>query len=61
MQEYDLHHLRSADLRREAEQHRLAREAVRGRRAARAEDASRAAEDADDSRRRRWFRTPRAV
>ncbi|WP_251095055.1 hypothetical protein [Streptomyces sp. Caat 7-52] len=35
MYEFELHRLRSADLRRTAQQERLAREAVRSRRAAR--------------------------
>ena len=61
MQEYDLHHVRAAELRREAERHRLAREAVRRRRAARAEDDPGAEEDEDHSRRRRWFRAPRTA
>jgi hypothetical protein len=43
---YDLHHLRSAELRREAERQRLAREAVRHRRAARAEGGRDTAGDA---------------
>ncbi|MEU0784403.1 hypothetical protein ABZ341_22840 [Streptomyces sp. NPDC006173] len=35
MFEYELHHIRSAELIREAQNHRLAQEALRGRRAAR--------------------------
>lgn len=61
MQQYELHKVRSAELRREAERYRLVREAVRHRRAARAADGSRAGEDEDHSRRRRWFRAPRAA
>ncbi|WP_282700934.1 hypothetical protein [Streptomyces sp. CC219B] len=41
---YEIHHFRSADLIREAQHERLAREALRGRRAARREAARRAAE-----------------
>ncbi|MFE0675929.1 hypothetical protein [Streptomyces sp. NPDC058867] len=44
MFEYELHHVRSAELIREAENERQAREALRGRRAARREAARRAAE-----------------
>ncbi|MEV0174080.1 hypothetical protein AB0I00_23540 [Streptomyces sp. NPDC050803] len=44
MFEYELHHLRSAELIRAAQDERLAREAVRSRRAARRETARRAAE-----------------
>jgi hypothetical protein len=65
MHEFDLHQVRAAALRREAEQERLAREAVRRRRAARAEavaqKAEDAAEDEEHSGRRRWFRVPRAA
>jgi hypothetical protein len=65
MHEFELHQVRAAALRREAEQERLAREAVRHRRAARAEaaaqDAEDTAEDEEHSRRRRWFRVPRAA
>ncbi|MCX4996082.1 hypothetical protein OG739_25610 [Streptomyces longwoodensis] len=43
MYEFELQQLRSADLIRQAEQDRLAREAVRGRRAARREAAGRTA------------------
>ncbi|MFG2375654.1 MULTISPECIES: hypothetical protein [unclassified Streptomyces] len=44
MYEYELHQIRSAELRRQAANERLAREAVRGARAARREQARRAAE-----------------
>jgi hypothetical protein len=44
MYEYELHQLRSAELRRQAANERLAREAVREARAARREQARRAAE-----------------
>ncbi|WP_329349320.1 hypothetical protein OG226_16430 [Streptomyces sp. NBC_01261] len=44
MYEFELHQMRSAELRRQAANERLAREAVRGARAARREQARRAAE-----------------
>ncbi|MFJ5307891.1 hypothetical protein [Streptomyces sp. NPDC088350] len=44
MYEYELHQIRSAELRRQAADERLAREAVRSRRAARREQARQAAE-----------------
>jgi hypothetical protein len=44
MYEYELHQMRSAELRRQAAEERLAREAVRSRRAARREQARQAAE-----------------
>lgn len=44
MYEYELHQIRSAELRRQAANERLAREAVRGARAARREQARQAAE-----------------
>ncbi|MEV6510726.1 hypothetical protein [Streptomyces sp. NPDC051642] len=44
MYEFELHQIRSAELRRQAANERLAREAVRGARAARREQARRAAE-----------------
>ncbi|MFJ3308113.1 hypothetical protein ACIPSA_34515 [Streptomyces sp. NPDC086549] len=48
---YELHRIRSAELRRQAELDRLAREVVRGRRAARhAEQARRAATEAHTDR-----------
>lgn len=47
--EYDLHLVRSADPRRDAERYRLAREAVRSRRAARAEAAARSAGDTEEA------------
>ncbi|OIJ67965.1 hypothetical protein [Streptomyces mangrovisoli] len=60
--EYELHHLRSAELRREADRQRLVRAAVQSRRAARREEAARrAADDEAHSRRPRWFRAPRAA
>ncbi|WP_367320647.1 hypothetical protein [Streptomyces sp. HUAS ZL42] len=57
MYEYELHQMRSAELRRRAEHDRLAREAVRHRRAARREAAERTAEhEAHTGRsRRHWF------
>lgn len=59
MFEYELQQMRSAELRREAANERLAREAVRGARAARREAAGRAAEGEvkpdDDRPRRHWF------
>jgi hypothetical protein len=64
MSEYDLHHLRSAELIRRAEHERLVREAVRTRRAARRESAERAPEgteaEAHTSRFRR-HRVPRTA
>jgi hypothetical protein len=44
MYEYELHQIRSAELRQQAANERLAREAVRGARAARREQARQAAE-----------------
>ncbi|MEW1645492.1 MULTISPECIES: hypothetical protein [unclassified Streptomyces] len=44
MYEYELHRIRSAEMRREAANERLAREAVRGARAARREQARQATE-----------------
>ncbi|MGX9886418.1 hypothetical protein [Streptomyces sp. NPDC002276] len=44
MYEYEIHQLRSAELRRQAANERLAREAVRSARAARREQARQAAE-----------------
>ncbi|WP_329270560.1 hypothetical protein [Streptomyces sp. NBC_01451] len=57
MFEYELHQIRSAELRREAADERRAREAVRGARAARREAAGRAAEGEvhTDRTRRHWF------
>ncbi|MFJ7074594.1 hypothetical protein [Streptomyces sp. NPDC098781] len=46
MHDYELHHVRSAELIRKAEHERLVREAVRVRRAARREAAKRTAESA---------------
>ncbi|MEY9994510.1 hypothetical protein ABIE67_006542 [Streptomyces sp. V4I8] len=40
MSEYELHHLRSADLIRQAEHERLVREAIRGRRAQRSAEGA---------------------
>lgn len=50
MIEYELHLIRSADLRRRAEHERLAREAVRGRRQARREEAARRAAESESHR-----------
>ncbi|CCK27277.1 hypothetical protein BN159_2898 [Streptomyces davaonensis JCM 4913] len=61
MFEYELHHLRSADLIREADNERLAREAVRSRRAARREAAGRAAESESHISRRGRLRTARTA
>ncbi|MDQ0932898.1 hypothetical protein [Streptomyces turgidiscabies] len=57
MFEYELHQFRSAELRREAADERLAREAVRSARAARREESGRAAEGEvhRDDQRRHWF------
>nr|WP_105970649.1 hypothetical protein [Streptomyces geranii] len=57
MFEYELQQLRSAELRREAANERLAREATRRARAARREAVGRAAEGEvhPDHRRRHWF------
>ncbi|WP_427919831.1 hypothetical protein [Streptomyces sp. cg40] len=44
MYEYEMHQLRSAELRRQAANERLAREAVRGARAARREQAGQVTE-----------------
>lgn len=49
MYEYELHHIRSAELIRQAEHERLVREAVRVRRAARREAAERSAGAAERS------------
>ena len=60
MYEYELSQLRSAELRRQAQQERLAREAVRGRRAARREAAGHETEGEVHtglSRRLRFLRT----
>ncbi|MGV9451470.1 hypothetical protein [Streptomyces sp. NPDC003635] len=61
MFEYELHHLRSADLIREAQNERLVREIVRTRRAARREAARRAAEGEVHSSRLGRLRTTRAA
>ncbi|GLW48342.1 hypothetical protein Stsp02_40040 [Streptomyces sp. NBRC 14336] len=61
MFEFELHHLRSADLIREADNERLAREAVRSRRAARREAARRAAEGEVHTARRGRPRTARTA
>ncbi|MCT9081042.1 hypothetical protein [Streptomyces fulvoviolaceus] len=58
--EYEISQLRSAELMRQAEHERLAREVVRGRRAARREAARRAAEGevhTGGPRRHRFLRT----
>ncbi|MET7986679.1 hypothetical protein [Streptomyces sp. NPDC005281] len=63
MFEYELHRMRSADLIREAQTHRLAREAASGRRAARRAARENAQGDAgerahsDRPRRHRFART----
>ncbi|MEV0482813.1 hypothetical protein AB0I69_19675 [Streptomyces sp. NPDC050508] len=54
MYEYEIHQIRSAELRRQAANERLARETVRSRRAARREQARQAAEgEVHSSRSRR--------
>ncbi|MFB7247566.1 hypothetical protein CW362_17895 [Streptomyces populi] len=61
MFEYELQQIRSAELIREAQNHRLAKEAASGRRAARRAAALRSAHDGTDERahrnrlRRHWF------
>ncbi|MFH0521321.1 hypothetical protein ACHBTE_29600 [Streptomyces sp. M41] len=49
MYDFELHHIRSAEMIRRAEQERLVREAVRVRRAARREAARRSAEDSAEA------------
>ncbi|KUM67562.1 hypothetical protein J7F01_24905 [Streptomyces sp. ISL-22] len=65
MYEYELHHIRTAELIRQAEHERLVREAVRVRRAARREAANRSAEDGAETEahtsRRRRHRHPRTA
>jgi hypothetical protein len=61
MYEYEISQFRSAELIRQAEHERLAREAVRSRRAARREAAHRAAEDESHSPRLRRLRSARAA
>ncbi|GAA3994100.1 hypothetical protein GCM10022232_32570 [Streptomyces plumbiresistens] len=61
MYEYEISQLRSAELIRQAEQERLAREALRGRRAARREAARRAAEGEVHTGRPRRHRFPRTA
>ncbi|MFE6286765.1 hypothetical protein [Streptomyces sp. NPDC057877] len=61
MHEYDLHHLRAAELLRRAEQERLAREVIRGRRALRREALRRTAESESHTGRTRRLRFPRAA
>ncbi|MEV7688783.1 hypothetical protein ACFW1F_20670 [Streptomyces bungoensis] len=63
MYELDLHRMRSADLRRAADQERLAREAVRTGRAARREEAARHAAPGAESHtgRSRRPRLPRTA
>ncbi|MFE2061735.1 MULTISPECIES: hypothetical protein [unclassified Streptomyces] len=63
MFEYELHQIRSADLRREAADARLVREAVRTRRAARREEAARKAAAAEETHtgRRGRRRLPRTA
>ena len=61
MYEYEISRYRSADLSRQAEQERLAREVVRVRRAARHEATRHAAEDESHSRGVRRLRSARAA
>ncbi|QOV35371.1 hypothetical protein IM697_35750 [Streptomyces ferrugineus] len=62
MYDYAFHHIRSADLIRQAEHERLVREAVRVRRAARRERSAEGTEDAPAQRSRlRRNRHPRAA
>ncbi|NNN33472.1 hypothetical protein HLK59_24555 [Streptomyces sp. S3(2020)] len=61
MYEYELSQLRSADLLRQAQQERLAREAVRSRRAARREAAGHEAEGGVHTGRTRRLRFLRAA
>ncbi|SDP77121.1 hypothetical protein SAMN04487981_13910 [Streptomyces sp. cf386] len=65
MYEYELHHLRSAELIRRAEHERLVREVVRSRRATRREAAEGSAEGVGEREahtwRRRRHRRPRAA
>lgn len=56
MYEYELHHLRSAELIRQAEHERLAREATRVRRAARREAEERSAEGVEETESHTWRR-----
>ncbi|MET9450114.1 hypothetical protein [Streptomyces cinerochromogenes] len=61
MHEFELHRMRTAELRREAQQHRLVREAVRARRAAR-RDAGHGAPAAEShTDRPRRLRLPRTA
>ncbi|MBO4254727.1 MULTISPECIES: hypothetical protein [Streptomyces] len=60
MYEYEISQLRSAELIRQADQERLAREAAKGRRAARRE-ARHAAEDESHTPRLRRLRSARAA
>ncbi|MFF5535142.1 hypothetical protein ACFY71_22090 [Streptomyces cinerochromogenes] len=62
MHEFELHRMRTAELRREAQQHRLVREAVRARRAARRADAGHEAPAAEShTDRPRRLRLPRTA
>ncbi|MGC9536394.1 hypothetical protein [Streptomyces sp. UG1] len=62
MYEYELHHIRSAELIRQAEHERLVREAVRVRRAARRERSAKGTGDAEaHTSRLRRMRHPRAA
>jgi hypothetical protein len=61
MYEYEISQFRSAELIRQAQQERLAREVARGRRAARRAAAGRAAEDDGHSPRLRRLRSARAA
>ncbi|MFF5479403.1 hypothetical protein ACFY5C_18955 [Streptomyces sp. NPDC012935] len=60
MFEYDLHHIRSADMIREAEHDRMVREAIRVRRAAKRSAKGAAVAESHTSRLRR-LRHPRAA
>ena len=61
MYEYEIQQLRSAELIRQAEHERLAREVVRGRRAARREAARRSAEEEGHTGSPRRHRSPRTA
>lgn len=63
--EYELHHIRSAELIRRAEHERLVREAVRSRRATRRQAGERSAEGVGEAESHTWrsrrHRRPRAA
>ncbi|WP_328874009.1 hypothetical protein OHT76_30190 [Streptomyces sp. NBC_00287] len=61
MFEYELHHLRSAELIREAQNDRLVREIIRGRRAARREAARQDGESEVHTSRRGRLRSARTA